>query len=248
MQGSMYLFLKRRWEQDEEYLNNVLDYFRDMNYPIQLMIFPEGTNLDNYSQPRSNSYAQKNNLPLYKHVLHPRVRGFVHCIEKLRKATRKIDAVYDVTVGYDQDYCYQAPDFVTGNFPKEIHFNIKRYNISEMPLDNTKLEQWLCQRWSEKEDRLSKFYMNGKVQFCPPEEELVQDSNDKEESSVKKLMLFSLVFFALVIVTSFYLLCRFAYARWFMLLLICMYIIQGAIGFGMDKVQLWIHNRFKKNM
>lgn len=177
MQGAMYLFLKRRWEQDEEYLNSVLDYFKDMNYPIQLMIFPEGTNLDKYSQPRSDSYARKNNLPLYKHVLHPRVRGFVHCIEKLRKATKRIDAVYDVTVGYDQDHCYSEVDIASGNFPKEIHFNIKRYNINEMPLDYTELEQWLCQRWAEKEDRLAKFYSSNDINFCPPAEELVQDQN-----------------------------------------------------------------------
>ncbi|KAK3741102.1 hypothetical protein QZH41_013925, partial [Actinostola sp. cb2023] len=158
MQGAMYLFLKRHWEQDEEYLNTILDYFRDMNYPIQLMIFPEGTNLDEYSQPRSDSYARKNNLPLYKHVLHPRVRGFVHCIEKLRKATRRIDAVYDVTIAFDQDHCYSERDIVMGNFPKEMHFNIKRYAINEMPTDYTALEDWLCKRWAEKEERLAKFY------------------------------------------------------------------------------------------
>lgn len=246
MQMAMYLFLKRRWEQDEEYLNSVLDYFKDVNYPIQLMIFPEGTNLDEYSQPRSDSYALKNNLPLYKHCLHPRVRGFVHCIEKLRKATPRIDAVYDVTIGYDQDYCYREVDIAKGNFPKEMHFDIKRYHINEMPTDYTELEQWLCQRWAEKEERLAKFYKNDEVGFCG--EELVQHTTDKQESTVKKQMIFSIIFFIIVILTCFYILYRYVYARWYMAVLICMYVIQAFVGFGMDKVQLWIHNRFDKDI
>lgn len=246
MQGAMYLFLKRHWEQDEVYLNTVLDYFKDLNYPIQLMIFPEGTNLDEKSQPRSDSYARKNNLQIYKHVLHPRVRGFVHCVEKLRKATKRLDAVYDVTIGYDQDYCYKEKDIIIGNFPKEIHFHINRYSISELPSDYTSLEEWLIKKWAEKEERLGKFYESETKGFCPPGEETNHDPQDPEETSVKRIMIISLIFFILITMVTFFLLYRFAYARWYFLALAVMYTVQNVICFGMDKVQLLIHQKYNK--
>ena len=242
----MYLFLKRRWEQDEVYLNTVLDYFVDMDYPIQLIIFPEGTNLDELSQPRSDSYAIKNNLPLYKHVLHPRTRGFVHCLEKLRKGSRRIDAVYDVTIGYDQDYCYKEKDlFLLGNFPKEIHFDIKRYPISEMPTEYSAQEQWLCQRWVEKEERLTEFYLNNSQGFSHSQE-VVQDSTDRKESVVKIEMLLTILIFLLIIAGGWFALYRFVYARWYFFALVCVYVIQCMLGFGMDKFQLWIHEKIGK--
>ncbi|XP_031566730.1 lysocardiolipin acyltransferase 1-like [Actinia tenebrosa] len=243
MQGAMYLFLKRHWEQDEVYLNTVLDYFKDLNYPIQLMIFPEGTNLDEKSQPRSESYARKNNLPIYKHVLHPRVRGFIHCVEKLRKATKRLDAVYDVTIGYDEDYCYKEQDIITGNFPKEIHFHIQRYTTSELPSEYTSLEEWLVKRWAEKEERLKRFYESENKGFCPPGEETNQDTHDKEETTVKRVMTISLIFFVIVTIAAFFLLYRFVYARWYLFAFVVMYTVQNVIGFGMDKVQLLIHQK-----
>lgn len=240
----MYLFLKRRWEQDEAYLNTVLDYYHDMDYPVQLLIFPEGTNLDELSQPRSDSYARKNNLPLYKHVLHPRTRGFIHCLEKLRKATRKIDALYDITVGYDQDYCYKEKDLVLGNFPKEIHFDITRYPINEMPTDYSTIEEWLCKRWEEKEERLAKFYEGTNVEGFADREEVACD--DSHENGVKVRMFLTVIFFLFIIASGFFVLYRFVYVRLYFCALVAMFVIQCMLGFGMDKFQLWIHEKIVK--
>lgn len=43
-------------------------------------MFPEGTNLDNYSMEKSNKFAQKVGLPQLSYVLHPRTTGFQHLI------------------------------------------------------------------------------------------------------------------------------------------------------------------------
>ena len=38
MQAAGFLFLQRRWEEDEVYLTNMLNYFHSMNYPTQVLI------------------------------------------------------------------------------------------------------------------------------------------------------------------------------------------------------------------
>ncbi|EDO40658.1 predicted protein [Nematostella vectensis] len=247
MQQAMYIFLRRRWEQDEGYLNTILDYFKDLNYPLQLMIFPEGTNLEDRSRVHSDSFARKNNLPIYEYVLHPRVRGFVHCVEKLRHGPRRMDAIHDVTIAYDRNYCFTEKDIILGDFPREIHFHIKRYPISEIPTDVEELEVWCQKRWLEKEDRLKLFYSKETKCFCPEDEKITQDASDKQEATVRKQMVGSIVFFVGVIVVSVLLLYRYSYARWFFIGLIAVYLLQAFVGFGMDKVQLVLHNQLSKH-
>ena len=43
--------------------------------PRQVVLFPEGTNLTEAARDKSRQFAEKNNLPLYSHVLHPRTAG-----------------------------------------------------------------------------------------------------------------------------------------------------------------------------
>lgn len=53
---------------------------------VQILLFPEGTDLSPSNIVRSNKYADKNNLPNYKHVLHPKTTGFVFLVETMRKS------------------------------------------------------------------------------------------------------------------------------------------------------------------
>lgn len=45
MQVACFVFIHRRWEEDKKHLENMLDYFCDIREPLQLLLFPEGTDL-----------------------------------------------------------------------------------------------------------------------------------------------------------------------------------------------------------
>lgn len=45
MQVACFIFIQRRWEQDKTHMENMLDYFCDIREPVQLLLFPEGTDL-----------------------------------------------------------------------------------------------------------------------------------------------------------------------------------------------------------
>lgn len=99
MQESMFWFLSRKWEIDRPNIDQMLRHTHSKRYPIQLLIFPEGTDKTPDTTARSDAYARKNNLPLLQHVLHPRETGFVYVIKALRDLGA-IDAVYDLTLAY----------------------------------------------------------------------------------------------------------------------------------------------------
>lgn len=45
MQVAAFIFIQRKWEDDKNHFEKMLDYFCDIREPLQLLIFPEGTDL-----------------------------------------------------------------------------------------------------------------------------------------------------------------------------------------------------------
>lgn len=164
MQVFCFLFVHRKWEDDKHHMEKLLKYFVDINYPIQLLIFPEGTDLDSKGKAASDRFATKAGLPLYDNVLHPRTTGFVHCVNLLRD---KVEVIYDVTVAYPKTLPSQRTSLIKGYFPEEIHFDVQRYPLAEMPVSDEDLEIWLKNIWAKKEAKLKEFYANepGKRKF-----------------------------------------------------------------------------------
>ena len=64
----------------------MINYFADLNYKTQLLLFPEGTDLSQQNKDKSNEFAKKNGLPLYDYVLHPRTAGFTLVAQQMRQS------------------------------------------------------------------------------------------------------------------------------------------------------------------
>ena len=234
MQNALYIFLHRRWEKDESYLNSLLSYFVNSPDTLHLLMFPEGTNFEEITKTWSDSFARKNNLPFYDYVLHPRVRGFSYCAEKLRQG--KLDAVYDVTVGYSENYCFEELDVIKGKIPEEIHFHIQRFSVDELPYDSQGLDEWCCKQWSEKEERLKTFYSKDKKYFASFSES-VTAKNNEDEIALRDLYVNGVVFWVvfsscvcLLIVTS-------SVLRWYLLFSGTVFFVLTLFG-GTDKIFL----------
>ncbi|XP_057596966.1 lysocardiolipin acyltransferase 1 isoform X2 [Hippopotamus amphibius kiboko] len=86
MQAAAYIFIHRKWKDDKCHFEDMIDYFCDIHEPLQLLIFPEGTDLTENSTARSNEFAEKNGLQKYEYVLHPRTTGFTFVVDRLREA------------------------------------------------------------------------------------------------------------------------------------------------------------------
>nr|XP_060610125.1 lysocardiolipin acyltransferase 1 isoform X3 [Anolis sagrei ordinatus] len=86
MQVAAFIFIHRKWEEDKKHFEKMLDYFCDIHEPLQLLLFPEGTDLTDNTKARSNAFAEKNGLLKYEYVLHPRTTGFTFIVERLRDA------------------------------------------------------------------------------------------------------------------------------------------------------------------
>lgn len=164
MQAAGFIFLERKWERDRPHIDSLLHYFNapEMDEPLILLLFPEGTDLTPNTKKNSDIFAEKKNLQKYDFVLHPRTTGFTYLVKKLVECDA-IDSVHDITIGYPAGLIQGESDLADGKMPKEVHFSLKRYPIDELPASSTnEMGEWLNQRWEEKEEKLKKFYRKDK--------------------------------------------------------------------------------------
>lgn len=162
---SKFIFLKRNWEEDKAGLANHLQSLNNVEDPMWLMFFPEGTNLAPSTREKSKNWAEKNGLKDFQHVLLPRSTGLHFVLLKLRET---VDYVYDCTVAYEgvkrgeyaQDIYTIEASLLNGHPPKSVNMYWRRFKISTIPLDDVnKFDIWLHARWAEK-DALMEQYMH----------------------------------------------------------------------------------------
>ena len=74
MQAAGFIFLERKWERDRPHIDSLLHYFNspEMDEPLILLLFPEGTDLTPNTKSKSDQFAEQKNLKKYDFVLHPR--------------------------------------------------------------------------------------------------------------------------------------------------------------------------------
>jgi hypothetical protein len=53
---------------------------------LQILLFPEGTDLTAGSQQRSHQFASAHQLERYYQVLHPKTTGFVFLVQRMRQS------------------------------------------------------------------------------------------------------------------------------------------------------------------
>lgn len=157
MQFRNHFFVTRQWKKDQKELAWKLNYINHTDSPYQLLMFPEGTDLTPEHKAKYDLFADANSWRRYDYCLHPKSTGFIYTLDTLKK--HKIDSVYDVTIGYPDIFAKTEYDLVVeGRIPREVHYHIVRYDIADLPTTNEGLEQWLRDRWREKEERLRLFY------------------------------------------------------------------------------------------
>ena len=235
MQQAMFLFLARNWEKDRHHFNAVLTYFVETNKPVQILLFPEGTDYCDNTKRHSDNYARKNHLPIKDYILYPRTRGFSELVKTLRHGN--IKSVIDLTVAYPVNIPWGFRSFLLGNFPEEVHFNIKRYPINDMPENDADLQEWCSQRFEEKEEALKGFYDRG--QFNKPTVKFAVS----EAQMHRKMLLCLIPWIGLCIVTVCLVFVSSLW-RWLCLLGSALYVGLTAFG-GVEKTVLNAHNRMR---
>lgn len=151
-----FVFLAQKWDVDKErFITNLtsLSLYEDQTgNPLCIVLFPEGTLNEPHHIVKSKQYAGKTNQPVFEHVLLPRFRGFREMLPILRE---KVDYVVDTTCIFSPN----KPDIfqvLAGQATETALFITKTYPINDIPTEDAQVDEWLLDRWREKEGLFEK--------------------------------------------------------------------------------------------
>ncbi|XP_036759508.2 lysocardiolipin acyltransferase 1 isoform X2 [Manis pentadactyla] len=243
MQAAAYIFIHRKWKDDKGHFEDMIDYFCDIREPLQLLIFPEGTDLTENSKARSNDFAEKNGLQKYEYVLHPRTTGFTFVVDRLREG-ENLDAVHDITVAYPHNIPQTERHLLHGDFPEEIHFHVHRYPVGTLPTSKEDLQLWCHRRWEEKEERLRSFYQ-GEKNFYFTGQTVIPPC--KSELRVLVVKFLSILYWTLFSPAMCLLIYLYSLVRWYFIITIVIFVLQERIFGGLEIIELacyhFLHKR-----
>uniref|UniRef100_A0A8C5MYN6 Lysocardiolipin acyltransferase 1 n=1 Tax=Leptobrachium leishanense TaxID=445787 RepID=A0A8C5MYN6_9ANUR len=237
MQIAAFIFIHRKWEEDKNHFEAMLDYFCDIKEPLQLLIFPEGTDLTENTKARSDKFAEKNELQKYDYVLHPRTTGFTFIVDRLREG-HNLDAIHDITVAYPQNIPQTEKHILNGSFPKEIHFHVCRYPVDTLPASKDELQLWCQERWKEKEDRLRVFYERDRY-FDASRRSRIPPC--KSELRVHLIKFASLLYWTSFTIAMLVLLYMYSCVRWYLLTMVVVFVVEGKLFGGLELIELACH-------
>lgn len=169
------VYVRRGGQFQSDIAEKQLTYLSKTKVPIWMVIFPEGTRytpkkLDVIA--KSRKFAESRGYLPLEHALTPRVKGVKLALDFLRE--KKLDAVYDVTIIYNQSKIknkrVESPDmfsFVCCPPETKLFVYLKRIPIDDVPSEETELERWLYQRFCEKDLMLKEYYVNNILPTYP---------------------------------------------------------------------------------
>nr|XP_043633592.1 1-acyl-sn-glycerol-3-phosphate acyltransferase 2-like [Erigeron canadensis] len=145
---SEYIFLERNWSEDKNTLKAGFENLRDFPMPLWLAVFVEGTRFTHAKLLAAQEFAIESKLPVPKHVLIPRTKGFVAAINHLRSF---VPAIYNCTVAIPKDQPLPTILRMFRGNSSTVHVHIKRYLICELPETDGDIKQWCRDIFVEKD-------------------------------------------------------------------------------------------------
>jgi 1-acyl-sn-glycerol-3-phosphate acyltransferase len=147
------IFVKRDWAKDRAGIHRLFEKYKREDIPIFLVSFLEGTRRTDEKHAHAKEFATRRGLYCPEHTLIPRTKGFVATMIGLRD---HLDAVYDLTIAYPDGVpslvnCFEAR-------VKRVEVHVRRHAVDALPGGEEELEQWVFDRFRDKDALLSRFF------------------------------------------------------------------------------------------
>lgn len=144
------IFLDRDWLKDRGNIDRLFRKYKAESIPLFLVSFLEGTRLTPKKLADAQAFAKERGQYVPRHTLVPRTKGFVFTMSGLRD---HLDAVYDVTIGYDSS----PPPSLFACFAGDVRrldLHVRRFDAASLPAEEEALAHWAVERFREKDELL----------------------------------------------------------------------------------------------
>jgi 1-acyl-sn-glycerol-3-phosphate acyltransferase len=153
-------FLARNWTEDSRTIDRTFENFTVRKLPFWLVSHLEGTRISDSKVKKSQEFAKKKDLPVLKHVLLPRTKGFIATVQAFKR-NKVAKAVYDITIMYEDGTRPPLGLDVALRNPSKVSLHVRRWKIDDLPNTDEELNSWVLERWKEKDALIETFLKTG---------------------------------------------------------------------------------------
>lgn len=154
-------FLERNWDKDQEIMTKSIEGLSDYPDPVWLLIFAEGTRMNPEKLEASRDFARSRNLPVLRHCLTPRTKGFSYVIKNMDSA--KFPTIYDVTLAVNQrDSGPPTISSILLGRKVVAEAYIRKFDLSDVPKDSEGSSKFLMDVYKSKDELIDNYALTGK--------------------------------------------------------------------------------------
>jgi 1-acyl-sn-glycerol-3-phosphate acyltransferase len=149
--------LNRNWEQDKDTLAKQLDGIKTNGKKQVIIIFPEGTRLNEKKLKEGQEFSVKNNLPVYENLMVPKSKGLWFITNHLSK-TNRLGRIWDTTIILPK---FIGKDIglkdILGKTLGDINMIWREVTLPENYEDNETFKTWLLNIWITKDSFIKNY-------------------------------------------------------------------------------------------
>ncbi|KAI9581614.1 1-acyl-sn-glycerol-3-phosphate acyltransferase delta-like [Glossina fuscipes] len=154
-----FVFLERAYDKDRQIISHQLKEVFAYPDPTWLLLNAEGTRFTPKKHEASLKFAQERGLPVLKHHLIPRTKGFTASLSSLRG---RCPAIYDINLVFKND-AKNSPTISTllNGKPVEPYMLVRRIPMEKVPGNEEEATEWLHELFREKDQIIDSFHTTG---------------------------------------------------------------------------------------
>lgn len=154
-----FVFLERSFDKDKVNIGRQICEIFDYPAPVWLCLYPEGTRFTEKKHETSVKFAQERGLPVLKHHLIPRTKGFTTSLPFVKE---KGACILDIQIAFKKDDPIE-PTFTNLLFGRGCtsHFYVRRIDPKSISDDENEAAEWLHETFRHKDKLQESFHKHG---------------------------------------------------------------------------------------
>ena len=148
------IVLERDLSKDKE---TIINSIKNIDNGI-IIIYPEGTRMNEDNFKKSHEYCEKNQLKKYNNLLYPKMKGLDIIINELNNSN-KLGNLIDISFRLKDSLKFKTGylDFIKHNVGN-VYCNINSYKINKLCINNyDNLKNWILMIWDKKEEYINEY-------------------------------------------------------------------------------------------
>lgn len=151
------ILLDRNWELDQKHLTKQINCIQPTGKKEVILIFPEGTRINNNKLILAQKYSKESNIPIFNNLLVPKFKG-IYTIINVLASKQMLGRIWDITL-IAPKYMRTSFDIsdMMGSFFGPIYADIRELTLESNFQNLETFKLWFIKNWQIKDSIIDNY-------------------------------------------------------------------------------------------